>query len=271
MKIIYTTDLHGDNRKYDELVNDADELHPDVVINGGDMFPKNIDLHKQDAFIKDKLQKHFEKFEQLGIHYLCYPGNDDLRIFDGLFQDECSHFDYIHDIAQNIVTIKDIDFIGMNWVVDYPFRLKDRCRMDNDDYRLQMQYGTALLSAEGGWTEIIDWPGYIKKLPTIHDELENLPKSGNEKVVYIIHMPPSKLGLDVCMDGRTVGSDSIYDFVRDRQPLFSLHGHIHESPNVSGKWKNKVDNTIVIQPGQTETLVFVVIDTETMSVERFIR
>ena len=271
MKIIYTTDLYGNHSKYDELVGIAEELNPDIVINGGDMFPKNEDLHKQDLFIMDELNRHFERFEQIGIHYLCCPGNDDLKIFDGLFQDECSRFDYIHDIAQKKITINDIDFIGMNWVVDYPFRLKDRCRMDHDDYKFQMQYGTALLSVEAGWTEISDWIEYVKKLPTIKYELEQLPKPGNEQAVYIMHMPPSKLGLDVCQDGRGVGSDSVYDFIVNRQPLFSLHGHIHESPDVSGKWKNNAGRAIVIQPGQTGTLSFVVIDTATMSVERFLR
>ena len=93
------------------------------------------------------------------------------------FQDECGCFDYVHDIAQKIITIDDIDFIGMNWVVDYPFRLKDRCRMDHEDHCFQMQYGTALLSTEDGWNEIADWPGYVKQLPTIKDELERLPET----------------------------------------------------------------------------------------------
>jgi Icc-related predicted phosphoesterase len=90
------------------------------------------------------------------------------------------------------------------------------------------------------------------------------------KIIYTtdLHMPPSKLGLDVCQDGTTVGSDSVYDFIRNRQPLFSLHGHIHESPDVSGKWKNKVGNTIAIQPGQLKQFTFVVIDTETKTVRR---
>ncbi|HAK46734.1 MAG TPA: phosphoesterase, partial [Spirochaeta sp.] len=96
MKIIYTTDLYGNHTKYDRLVEAATEFHVDLVINGGDMFPKNIDLHKQDIFIRNELHKHFERFEQIGIHYLCCPGNDDLRIFDELFQQECGHFKYVY-------------------------------------------------------------------------------------------------------------------------------------------------------------------------------
>ncbi|MBI9108443.1 MAG: hypothetical protein JEZ04_16975 [Spirochaetales bacterium] len=156
----------------------------------------------------------------------------------------------------------------MNWVFDYPFRLKDRCRMDYDDYSFQMQYGTGILSSANGWNEIAAWPQYAKQLATIKEELDNLPKPRNEQVIYIIHMPPSKIGLDVCRNGSTVGSDSVYNFLKSQQPLFSLHGHIHESPEVSGKWKNKVGNTIAIQPGQLKQFTFVLIDTVTNAAER---
>ena len=94
-------------------------------------------------------------------------------------------------------------------------------------------------------------------------------KGLHEQAVYIIHMPPVELGLDVCMDGRTVGSESVYEFINKKQPLFSLHGHIHESPDVSGIWKNKIGDTVAIQPGQLEMLTYVIIDTETKAAERF--
>ena len=58
------------------------------------------------------------------------------------------------------------EFVGMNWVVDYPFRLKDRCRMDTADYVFQEQFGTGLLSTPNGWQEIADWISYAKTLPT---------------------------------------------------------------------------------------------------------
>lgn len=50
-----------------------------------------------------------------------------------------------------------------------------------------------------------------------------------------------------------IGSVDIYNFLKERQPLFSLHGHIHESPDTEkGKWCNQIGNTICIQTGQTE-------------------
>jgi Icc-related predicted phosphoesterase len=93
------------------------------------------------------------------------------------------------------------------------------------------------------------------------------------KAIYIIHMPPSNIGLDVCYDGRTVGSISIYKFLKKYQPLLSFHGHIHESPEVSGRWKSSIGKTICIQPGQSHQhenhLIFATIDLETMDFKRF--
>ena len=54
-----------------------------------------------------------------------------------------------------------------------------------------------------------------------------------------------------------------------------LHGHIHESPKVSGLWYNKLNNTICIQSGQTEIgnkyVSHVIMDTERNKYERFNR
>lgn len=177
MKIIYTTDLHGEIWKYDRLLKAASDFRADVVINGGDMLPKAGNLFDQDKFITGYLEEHFKKLSGLGIPHLCYLGNDDLRIFDDLFEATCSKYQGVVNLAQRKYDIGKYEFIGMNWVVDYPFRLKDRCRMDTSDYDFQMQFGTGLLSTPGGSEELADWFATAKTLPTIEDELERLPKT----------------------------------------------------------------------------------------------
>lgn len=50
-----------------------------------------------------------------------------------------------------------------------------------------------------------------------------------------------------------IGSVDIYEFLKAKQPLLSLHGHIHESPDTeNGSWMNQIGTTTYIQPGQTE-------------------
>ena len=269
MNILFVTDLHGSKWKYDLLFKAAKSLNVDVVINGGDMLPKSGDLFMQGEFIKNYLENHFSLFESERIYYLCYLGNDDLIIFDELFEETCDRFSFVVDLAQKKFEISDYEFIGMNYVVDYPFRLKDRCRKDTDDYVFQNQFGTGLLSTHDGLQEIDDWLSYAGTLPTIEDELNQLVRPRNmANAVYVIHLPPYKLGLDECSNGTKVGSKAVYDFLMKNQPLLSLHGHIHESPDVSGKWYTSLGRTVCIQPGQLNELTYVVMDMSAMRFER---
>ncbi len=152
------------------------------------------DLFRQDKFINGYLDDHFARFDSAGIYYLCYLGNDDLRIFDKLFEETCNKYSFVVCLAQRKFEFGGYKFVGMNWVVDYPFRLKDICRMDTDDYMFQEQFGKGLLSTPNGWQEIDDWFIYAKTLPTIEEELNQLvcPKD-MAKSVYVIHMPPNRL------------------------------------------------------------------------------
>ena len=235
MKILYSTDLHGDRTKYDRMFDISKSQGVDIAINGGDLFPKTGNLFRQNEFITIFLKDYFTRFEKEKIYYLCYPGNDDLIIFDKLFEDICSRFQHVINLAQKKIGIDGYEFIGMNWVVDYPFQLKDRCRKDTDNYVFKEQYGQGVLSTEKGYKKI-DWFKYAETLPTIEDELKNLPlPNAFNKTIYIIHMPPANMGLDQCRSGVRVGSTAVFDFLKQKQPLFSLHGHIHESPEVSGR------------------------------------
>src|SRR3989339_1184434 len=271
MKALFVTDLHGCEWKYERLFEAAKELGAEIVINGGDLFPKSEDLFAQEKFIKNYLDKYFARFNSAGIYYLCSPGNDDLMTFDELFLEVCKKYPFIIPLAQRKVEIGGFEFIGMNWVVDYPFRLKDRCRIDDKEYEFQEQFGSALLSTENGWQEIKNWPSYAKTLPSIEEELGILVKPAKmEKAIYVIHMPPSGMGLDMCLSGKTVGSNAVLRFLKKQQPKLSLHGHIHESPEISNRWCEKIGKTYCIQPGQSDKLTYALIDLEEMMFTRVV-
>jgi Icc-related predicted phosphoesterase len=270
MKILYVTDLHGSEWKYDRLFQAAVDSGVDAVINGGDMLPKGGDMESQGDFIVNFLDTHFRKYNDVGIHYLCCLGNDDLKRFDPLFQDVCDRYSHAHNIAQRKIELGGFEFIGMNWVVDYPFRLKDRCRMDTEGYVFQEQFGPGLLSTDTGWKDLEDWFSHAQALPTIEEELSKLVQPNDmSRTIYSIHMPPCLMGLDQCAHGLEVGSKAVYEFLKSRQPRLSLHGHIHESPACSEKWWGKIGKTVCIQPGQLEALSYVLIDLDTMEFEGF--
>jgi len=275
MKLLYVTDIHGIEWKHDEIFHAAASLKPNVVINGGDMLPFKGNLLHQDKFITGFLDEYFSRFESMEIYYLGMLGNDDLRIFDELFQKTCDKYSYIVNIAQTRFQIEGnkYEFIGMNWVSDFPFGLKDRARKDTTDFEHPKQFGKQYLSTPNGFKKLDDWLLYAETLPTIEEELSNLVKPFEMKnTIYIFHNTPANLDLDVTHKGKKVGSKAEYEFLKKNQPKLSLHGHIHESPDVSGKWYSQLGNTICIQPGQSEQdedyLSYVLIDLETMNMER---
>ncbi len=275
MKLLYVTDIHGIEWKHNEILQIASSLKPDVVINGGDMLPFKGNLLHQDKFITGFLDEYFSRFESMGIYYLGLLGNDDLRIFDDLFQQTCDKYSYVANMAQKRFRIEgsEYEFIGMNWVSDLPFGLKDRARKDSVDFEFPKQIGKQYLSTPNGFKRLEDWFSYVENLPTIEDEIKNLVKpSDMNNTIYIFHNPPANIDLDVIYNSQKVGSKAEYAFLKERQPKLSLHGHIHESPNVSGKWHAQIDNTISIQPGQSQqdddSLIYVLIDLETMVMER---
>ena len=84
MKILHVTDLHGDNLKYDKTFQLAQHYGVDVVVNSGDLLPKNQkDLYSSQKFyIEHVLPLQLIKYENSGIEYIAIPGNDDVKALD---------------------------------------------------------------------------------------------------------------------------------------------------------------------------------------------
>ncbi len=275
MLALYVTDIHGDMNKYEKIFQIAIEYNVEMIINGGDMLPTQTNFFKQGEFIENYLDSYFNEFNKKHIYYLTQLGNDDLRIFDELFEAICDKYPYIFSIAQAKVELAGFEFIGMNYVPDLPFGLKDRARKDTPNFTFPRQIGKAYFSTPEGLERIEDWFSQASSLPTIEQEMKNLIEPRDyRKSIYIIHTPPSNLDLDVCYDRSKAGSEAIFNFLKQRQPLLALHGHIHESHDVSNIWMASLDNTICIQPGQTrygnEQVIYVLLDLNKMSFERLI-
>ncbi len=267
---LFVTDLHGNRRKYERTLELAIESNAWMVINGGDMYPHGRIHQDQERFLREFLDPHFARYQAAGIRYFGFPANDDLRAHDPLFDEICSRYPLVENLGGRRVAAGEYAFLGLNLVTDFPFRLKDRARMDTADFVLPPQFGAGLLSLPEGWEEIPDWGSYARTLPTIEQELAALPAPGDpDRAVYVLHGPPAGLGLDVVRGGQAVGSRATARFLERIRPRLSLHGHIHESPEESGIWQNRLGKTVCIQPGQSAAgLTVVEGDLEEM---RFVR
>jgi Icc-related predicted phosphoesterase len=257
---LFVTDLHGDRRRYERTLALAVETGAWLVVNGGDMYPHNRTQGDQERFLREFLDPHFAKYQEAGIRHFGFPANDDLRVHDPQFDAICSRYPLVENLAGRKIPAGRFEFLGFNLVSDFPFRLKDRARMDAREFVFPAQFGTGILSGPGGWEEIPDWEAYARTLPTIEEELAALPAPDDPgRAVYVIHGPPAGLGLDVVRGGQPVGSPATTRFLETVRPRLSLHGHIHESPEESGVWMASVGKTVCIQPGQSASGLSVVV------------
>ncbi len=267
---LFVTDLHGNRRKYERTLALAVETGAWLVVNGGDMYPHSRTHGDQEQFLQEFLDPHFAKYQEAGIRHFGFPANDDLRTHDPQFDAICSRYPLVENLAGRKIPAGPYEFLGFNLVSDFPFRLKDRARMDDGEFAFPVQFGTGILSRPGGWEEIPDWVAYAGTLPTIEEELAALPAPDDPgRSVYVIHGPPAGLGLDVVRGGQPVGSSATTRFIEKAQPRLTLHGHIHESPEESGVWMANVGKTVCIQPGQSASGLSVVVgDLEEMRFEK---
>lgn len=73
------------------------------------------------------------------------------------------------------------------------------------------------------------------------------------RALCLFHCPPHGCRLDrAALDGKMVdhvpldvhiGSIAIQRFIAQGQPLLTLHGHVHESRRLTGKWRDQFGRT----------------------------
>jgi DNA repair exonuclease SbcCD nuclease subunit len=69
MKVLHTSDIHGDEYQYRLLKKEAQHHQVDAVIIAGDIFPKSNPIFKrQPKFIKNLEKEHFPFWEKNKIH-----------------------------------------------------------------------------------------------------------------------------------------------------------------------------------------------------------
>jgi Icc-related predicted phosphoesterase len=103
-------------------------------------------------------------------------------------------------------------------------------------------------------------------LPTLEEEIAPLAKDQKKGVsILVTHCPPYGSNLDKMMLGKHVGSVAVREFIEATQPAISLHGHIHESPLMTGSYRDQLGATVSVNPGQDPykgTVCYVTFDTD---------
>ena len=275
MKFIYTSDIHGDRNKYEKLIDLCHELSIDTIVVGGDLFAKHAKerIPVQKEFINTYLREYYKKLLDNNLTYIGIVGNDDLEIPCEEYYEMIKEYPNVHSVEVEPYSTNGISFIGSCYVLDAPFKRKDHIAIEEG---LEMPYQKSdviYVDKCRKQISVDEWRELRKTYPKMEDIVESLPKGKEgDKVIYILHDPPSDSGLDYCIDGCKAGSKAIRKFIEKSNAYMSLHGHIHESYDLSGVWNCKIGNTICIQAGQSELgdplFTYVVIDTDKNTYER---
>ncbi len=262
MRFLYVVDLHGDLAACEAALKAAVDLGAAAIVNGGDMLPHGSGdaLSDQRAALR-ALGAHLADVRSAGVRAYLMFGNDDARALSPAL-DEWAADGLAVRLDAGWSALGGWQVIGFPWVPDTPFRLKDWCRHDWSDRRNPPQFGEPLVSTQRGLTPAGgDSGAYLSRLPTIEEELARLPAPGDpDRAILVTHGPPAGIGLDLCWDGRAVGSVAGKHFIEASGFPLSLHGHIHEAPQVSGAWHARLGRTTCVNPGVRERPDWVLVD-----------
>jgi Icc-related predicted phosphoesterase len=266
MKVLFTGDLHGRRVLYEGMMELAVKQGVQCIILGGDILPTLIpspialingragfqdDLKGQLRFVDDYLSTVFASFLAANpdMKTLYIPGNHDWipvleRLGTALPQAVNIHGKTMH--------LGGIAFFGYACVIDSTFWVKDYARRDlkHDSY---VPSKFAIVSDTDRLRPSPDGE-YAVNNPSIEEDLLSVSFDDPGHSICVFHCPPYDTGLDTLHTGKPIGSKAIRGFLERTRPLVSLHGHIHESPYMSGVYRTHINGCLAVNPGQGPNL-----------------
>ncbi len=254
----FVTDLHGSHPRCQKLFDAIEREIPDAVFLGGDLFPSGLGaalaLKNYEDFLDEVFAAGFSKIKRkMGPAYpsvFLILGNDDVKIEEARLKEfeAQSIWTYVHNRR---VSWKDYSIYGYACVPPTPFMLKDWERYDVSAYLDPLS-----VAPEDGWFSVSVSKRSLRR-ETIHYDLYKLAADDDlSRAIFLFHTPPYNTGLDrAALDGKKVdhvnldvhvGSIAVRRFIESRQPLVTLHGHVHESARLTGVWKERIGKTVAI-------------------------
>lgn len=248
---LFVSDLHGSAARYAALEREVLRLQPRALLLGGDLLPHfaSIDpveyVERDFAALFRRLRDRLQAaFPQVGL----VLGNDDTRLAEAplhRIEREEGLWVYLHRRRE---LLAGWPVFGYNCVPPTPFQLKDFERFDVSRY-----LDPGCLAPEEG-LQTVEVPLHELRFGTIMADLEELVGEEDlQRAVLLMHSPPYRTALDRAgLDGQkidlvplelNVGSLAIRRLVEARQPQVGLHGHIHESPRLTGSWRDLLGRT----------------------------
>ncbi len=250
----FTSDLHGQSSLYEQVLAVTTTLAPDAVIIGGDLCPHHAGvegLRLQRVFLQGFLVEFARRLREASpaTRLLLLMGNDDWA--DNSDCLEAHHSELWFSLHGRATEIGGVRVAGLSWVPITPFGMKDWERWDDG---LDETPGRLEGTISRGGELLPHTFDPAARRPTIAaalDELATLSPPG--QTLLVSHSPARDTRCDLTAGRNHVGSRALRSYVERHQPPLVLSGHIHESPRISGTWRDLIGATTVVNPGQFGT------------------
>jgi Icc-related predicted phosphoesterase len=249
---LFVSDLHGRRDRYERLLAAVEAERPRAVFLGGDLLP--FGATGWEDFLADFLGSRLEGLRgRLGDAYprvFAIFGNDDPAAqLDSLLALQARGL--LEHAHGRRLRLGIFAVYGYACVPPTPFYLKDWERYDVSRY-----VDPGSVSPEEGHRSVPQAEGETK-WGTIAGDLEVLTRGEDlDRALFLFHAPPYETALDRAeLDGRAVdhapldvhvGSIAVRRFIEARQPLLTLHGHVHESARLTGAWQDRIGRTVCL-------------------------
>lgn len=248
---LFTSDLHGQSDLYEQVLAEAARGRARVVVLGGDLAPHASGAAGpgyQRVFLEGFLVEFARRLREAvsGVELALLMGNDDWRANEDVL--ERRHGDLWHYLHGRVLELDGVRVAGCSFVPITPFQIKDWERWEDG--------GPESPARLEGWTSV---GGALRahrfdpdrREPTIAGALAELETQADlAGAIHVLHSPPRDTCCDLTHRREHVGSRAIRAHLERVAPPLSLSGHIHESPHVSGAWRDTVGATVVVNPGQ---------------------
>jgi len=252
----FASDLHGHISRYQALFAAIRSERPAAVFLGGDLLPHGLISAKPggrayEDFFRDFLLAEFLRLQADLQEF--YP-----RVFVILGNDDGRRPEKDMKAAEARGVWQYVPSDRVSWgsrfiywyayIPPTPFQLKDW-----DRYDVSRFVDPGCISPEDGFYSV-PVSESEKRFATIQGDLQRLTGSDDlAQAILLFHTPPYRTALDrLAVHPRIVdhvpldvhaGSIAVKRLIEDRQPLITLHGHIHESVRITGSWQERIGRT----------------------------
>jgi len=248
LKGVFCSDLHGRGRLYERLGIEVARRKANFLVLGGDLAPHNSPREQGEFFTRfflpflEQLRASAPSLSRVFV----MMGNDDWK--SNLEILEVHEDDFLKPLHLRLHELGEGFYIaGYSAIPVSPLAKKDWERTERSPAGNERWIGT--VSSKNGLAEVdisLD-PERFSMAAELGPFMRGCPRG---KTIFAFHSPPWGTRLDLIRSGFHVGSRTVRELIEELSPPLTLHGHVHESPEVSGRYWDFLGPSLCINPGQ---------------------